>query len=56
MTSSDDMRPEATLLIGLSQSEVQRQTRFVFEVMRQVLCCHSIGWSPMKSITQAKQL
>jgi hypothetical protein len=29
MTSADDMRPEATLLIGLSYYALQRQTRIV---------------------------
>jgi hypothetical protein len=29
MSSADDMRPEATLLIGLSKNALQRQTRIV---------------------------
>jgi len=46
MTSAEDMRPEATLLIGVSQHALQRQLRIQYEMTRQVLCWHSIGWSP----------
>jgi hypothetical protein len=54
MTSADDMRPEATLLIGLSKYALQRQTRILYALTHQVLRWHSIGWSPNKSMTQAK--
>jgi hypothetical protein len=54
MTSAEDMRPEATLLIGLSTNALQRQTGNLYELTRQDLRCHCIGWSPIKSITQAK--
>jgi hypothetical protein len=53
MMSADDMRPEATLLIGLSQDAFQRQTRILYGLMCQVLRWHSIGWSPNQSMTQA---
>jgi len=55
MTSADDMRPEATLLIGLSHIALQRQTRILNELTRQGLHWHSIGWSPIKSMAQAKE-
>ena len=54
MTSADDMRPEATLLIGLSYNVLWRQTHIRYELTRQVLRRHSIGWSPIKSMMQAK--
>jgi len=54
MTSTYDMRSEATLFIGLSKHALQRQTRILYELTRQVLHWHSIGWSPIKSMTQAK--
>jgi hypothetical protein len=53
MTSAEDMRPEATLLIGLSYYALQCQTRILYELTRQVVRWHSIGWSPTKSMTQA---
>jgi len=54
MTLAEDMRPEATLLIGLSEYALQRQSRIRYELTRYVLCWHSIGWSSIKSMTQAK--
>jgi len=54
MTSADDMRPEATLLIGLSEYALQHQTRILYEVRHQVLRWHSIGGSPIQPMTQAK--
>jgi len=54
MTLADDKRLEATLLIGLSSNALQRQTRNRYELMCQVLHWHSIGWSPIKSMKQAK--
>ena len=55
MTLADDMRPEATLLIGLSQYALQRQSRILYELTRRNLRWHSISWSPIKSMTQATQ-
>jgi len=54
MTLAEDKRPEATLLIGLSEYALQRKTRIRDELTRQVLRWHSIGWSLIKSMTQAK--
>jgi hypothetical protein len=54
MTSAKDMRPEATLLIGYSEYAFKRQTHMRYELTCQVLLSHSIGWSPNKSMTQAK--
>jgi len=54
MRSTDDMRSEATLLIGLSKHALQRQTRILYELTRQVLRWHSIGWLPIQSMMQAK--
>jgi hypothetical protein len=54
MTSPDDMRPEATLLIGLNSYALQRQTLILYEVTRQDLRWHSIGWSLIKSMTQGQ--
>jgi hypothetical protein len=51
--SADDMRPEATVLIGLSTYAWQCQTHILYELMRQNLRWHSIGWSPIKSMMQA---
>jgi hypothetical protein len=53
MMSADDIRLEATLLIGLSSYALQRQTCISYELTRQVLRWHSIGWSLNKSMTQA---
>jgi hypothetical protein len=54
MTSAEEMRPEATLLIGLCKYALQSQTRIRYELMRQVQHWHSIGWSPIKCMAQAK--
>jgi len=54
MTAVDDLRPEATLLIGLSSYALQRQTSILYELTRQSLRWHSIGWSQIKSMMQAK--
>jgi len=54
MMSADDMRLEETMLIGLSKYALQRQTRILNKVTRQDLHWHSIGWSPIKTMTQAK--
>jgi len=54
MTLAEDQRPEVTLLIGLSKYALQRQTRIRDELMPQVLLWDSIGWLPIKSMTQAK--
>jgi hypothetical protein len=54
MTLAKDMRPEATLLIGLSKYTLQCQTRILYDVTCQVLGWHCIGWSTIKSMTQAK--
>jgi hypothetical protein len=37
MTLAEDMRPEATLLIGLSKYALQRQTRIRYELTHQIL-------------------
>ena len=52
MTLPADKRPEATLLIGLSYNALQRQTHTHNELTRHDLCWLSIGWSPIKSMTQ----
>jgi hypothetical protein len=54
MTLAEDMRPETTLLIGLSQHALQRRTRIIYELKSQILHWHSIGWSLIKSMKQAK--
>jgi hypothetical protein len=54
MTSADDMRPEATLLIGLSQYAANDELVLLYELIRQVLRSHCMGCSPIKSMTQAK--
>ena len=54
MTSADDMRPEATLLIGLSLNALQCHTRILNELTRQDLHWYSIGWLLIKSMMQAK--
>jgi hypothetical protein len=54
MTSADDMRPEATLLIGLSKYTLQRQAHSLYELTRQDLRWHGISWSLIKSMTQGK--
>jgi len=41
MTLADDKRPEATLLISLSEHALQHQTPIQYELMRQVLHWHS---------------
>jgi len=55
MTSAENMRPEATLLIGLSYYPLQRQTHILYELTRQDVRWYSIGWLPIKSMTQTKQ-
>jgi len=54
VTSAEDRRLEETLLIGLSQYGLPCQTRIQYEMTRQDLHLHSIGWLPNKSMTQAK--
>jgi hypothetical protein len=54
MMSADDMRPEATLLIGLSKYALQRQAHSLDELTCQDLHWHGISWSSIKSMTQAK--
>jgi hypothetical protein len=54
MTLADDMRPEATLIIGLSTCPLQHQTCILYELTGQDLRWHSIGWSPIKSVVQAR--
>jgi hypothetical protein len=53
MTLAADMRPEATLLIGFSQSALQRPTRILYELTHQNLHWHSICWSLVKSMMHA---
>jgi hypothetical protein len=55
MTSADDTRPEATMLIGLSAYALQCQTRILYELTHQDKCWHSVGWSRIKFMTQARQ-
>jgi len=54
MTLAEDKRPEATLLIGLSQNALQRQSHIRYKLTRQIICWHSISWSLIKPMTQAK--
>jgi hypothetical protein len=53
MTLAHDKRPKATLLIGLCYYALQCQTDIRYELMSQIIRWHSIGWSPIKSQTQA---
>jgi hypothetical protein len=52
MMMASDMRPKATLLIGLSQYALQHQTCIQYELKCQVLHLHCIGWSPIESMMQ----
>jgi hypothetical protein len=54
MMLADDLMLEPTLLIGLSEYALQRQTRIGYELTRQDLHWHSIGWSPIESMAQAE--
>jgi len=51
---ADDKRPEDTLLIGLSKYALQRQTHTRYELTQHVLFWYTIGWTPIKSMTQAE--
>jgi hypothetical protein len=54
MMLPEDKKPEATRLIGWSWNALQRQTRIQYDLMHQILLCHSICWWQIKSMTQAK--
>jgi len=55
MMLADDMRPDATLLIGLSTYSLQHQTHILYELTRHDLRWHTIGWLPIKSMMQVRK-
>jgi hypothetical protein len=51
---ADDKRPEATLLIAVSEYAVQCQTHNRYERKCQVLRWHCVDWSAIEFMKQAK--
>jgi hypothetical protein len=52
ITLAEDARPEATLLSCFGLYAFRYYSQCEYEMTCHIICCHSIGWLPMKSVTQ----